>query len=234
MAEEKILVVDDDEDIREIITMYLESEGYQVITAVDGTEALKYALANEPDLIILDMMMPKLDGIEVCQELRKNLSTPIIFLSCKSTPKDKSIGLIAGGDDYMSKPFDSMELLARVKAHLRRNRLLSNSNTHDIKQNLISHANLCIDLNSRCVKVNDKRIELSPKEFDLLVLLAKNPDKVFTNEEIYQKIWKMKSFGDYSSLMVHISNLRRKIEESPKQPEFIQTVRGVGYKFSNL
>lgn len=121
MARETILIVDDDEDIREIITMYLVNEGYCVVSARNGSEAINYALSVNPDLIILDMVLPDLDGIEICQELRKNIPTPIIFLSCKSTPNDKSIGLIAGGDDYMSKPFDTMELIARVKAHLRRN-----------------------------------------------------------------------------------------------------------------
>lgn len=151
LAGETILVVDDDEDIREIITLYLEKEEYQVVSAMDGSQALTSAFSINPDLIILDMMLPDLDGIEVCQELRKKLSTPILFLSCKSNPSDKYIGLIAGGDDYMSKPFDAMELMARVKAHLRRNRILKISPNVDSNINLLSYPGLTIDLSSSYV-----------------------------------------------------------------------------------
>ncbi len=232
MAGENILVVDDDEDIREIISMYLEKEGYQVITAVDGNQALEYSLSLKPDLIILDMMLPGLDGIEVCQELRKTLSSPIIFLSCKSTPKDKSMGLIAGGDDYMSKPFDSMELIARVKAHLRRNRILKGSGDINNKNKLLHYPHLTIDLNSYSVVANGQDVILSPKEFQLLVLLAKNSNTIFSNEELFQSLWGKDSFGDHRTLMVHISNIRKKIEQDPKNPLFIQTIKGAGYKFS--
>lgn len=172
LSEETILVVDDNEDIREIITIYLEKEGYKVITAIDGKEGLAYALSLNPDLIILDMMLPVLDGIEVCQELRKKQSTPIIFLSCKSTPRDKSIGLIAGGDDYMSKPFDTIELLARVKAHLRRNRILNNSNVESNSNSLLCFPGLTIDLKSHTIIVDGSQVILSLKEFQLLTLLA--------------------------------------------------------------
>jgi DNA-binding response OmpR family regulator len=234
MAGETILIVDDDEDIREIITMYLESEGYHVITAIDGKEAIEYTYSYTPDLIILDMMIPELDGIEVCQELRKKVITPIIFLSCKSTPSDKTMGLIAGGDDYISKPFDSLELLARVKAHLRRNRMLEkNSNIEQKDGKLISYPGLIIDLSRFTVKVNGQNVLLSPKELQMLELLAKNPDKVFSNDHLYKALWGTDSFGDYRTIMVHISNLRKKIERDPKNPEFIQTIKGVGYKFCN-
>lgn len=231
MAGENILVVDDDEDIREIISMYLENEGYNVIQAIDGNQALLHALSTNPDLIILDMMIPGLDGIEVCQELRKKINTPIIFLSCKSTPSDKSIGLIAGGDDYMSKPFDAMELLARVKAHLRRNRILQDPNYMSNQSKLICHPGLTIDLNNHSVSVNDQDAVLSPKEFQLLVLLAQNPNVVFSNEQLFESIWGSESFGDYRTVMVHISNIRKKIEKDPKKPTLIQTIKGVGYKF---
>lgn len=231
MAGEKILVVDDDEDIREIITMYLEKEGYNVFNCADGNEAITYAFNVNPDLIILDMMMPGLDGIEVCQELRRKLTVPIIFLSCKSTPNDKSIGLTASGDDYMSKPFDSVELIARVKAHLRRNRMLEDSNSIFSQCNLLNYPGLTIDLNSYIVIANGEKIFLSNKEFQLLVLLAKNPNVVFTNEQLFQSLWGSESYGDYRTLVVHISNIRRKIEKDPKKPVFIQTIKGVGYKF---
>lgn len=232
MAGETILVVDDDMDIREIITMYLEKEGYHVISAEDGNEALAYALSTNPDLIILDMMLPGLDGIEVCQELRKKLSAPIIFLSCKSTPSDKSIGLIAGGDDYMGKPFDSLELISRVKAHLRRNRMLTKLNDTDITGGLICYPNLTIDLNTYYVTAYGKEVVLAPKEFQLLALLAQNPNIVFKSEQIFESIWGTDCIGDYRTLMVHISNIRKKIEPDPKNPVFIETVKGIGYRFN--
>lgn len=233
MAGETILIVDDDADIREIITLYLEKEGYQLISASDGRQAIEYALSANPDLIILDMMLPGLDGIEVCQEIRKKLTTPIIFLSCKSTPSDKSIGLIAGGDDYMSKPFDTMELLARVKAHLRRNRMLRSMNS-TTSNNIISYPSLTIDLNSYSVMLNGENIILSPKEFQLLSLLAQNPNTVFSNEELFQTLWGTDSLGDLRTIMVHISNIRKKIEPDHKNPSYIKTIKGAGYKFCDI
>ncbi|MGE4284752.1 MAG: response regulator transcription factor [Clostridia bacterium] len=231
MAGETILVVDDDNDIREIITLYLQKEGYIVISAIDGNQALAYAFSVNPDLIILDMMLPGLDGIEVCQELRKKLSTPIIFLSSRSTPNDKSIGLIAGGDDYMSKPFDSVELLARVKAHLRRNRMLERLNNINSTSSQINYPGLTIDLNSHSVVANEQNVILSPKEFQLLALLAQNPNIVFSNDHLFQSLWGTDSFGDHRTVMVHISNIRKKIEKDPKTPMFIHTIKGIGYKF---
>lgn len=234
MAGETILIVDDDEDIREIISMYLKKEGYRVISASDGNQALSYAFSDNPDLFIMDMMLPGLDGIEVCQEIRKKLTSPIIFLSCKSTPSDKSMGLIAGGDDYMSKPFDSMELLARVKAHLRRSRMLmqSSSEAANTAGSYICYPGLTIDLNSYSITANGQEVILSPKEFQLLSLLAQSPNTVFSNEHLFQALWGTESFGDYRTVMVHISNIRKKIEQDPKRPSFIQTIKGVGYKFS--
>jgi DNA-binding response OmpR family regulator len=232
MARETIIVVDDDEDIREVIHLYLKKEGYNVLLASNGMEAVETALSTDSDLIILDIMLPDLDGIEVCQEIRKKLSTPIIFLSCKSTPIDKTIGLIAGGDDYMSKPFDGNELLARVKAHLRRNRILDFTEKSNVDSNLITYPNLTIDLNRYCVIANGQEVILSPKEFQLLALLAQNPNIVFNSKQLYQTIWNTESYGDYRTLMVHISNIRKKIEKDPKNPTIIQTIKGVGYKFA--
>ncbi|MFP4662547.1 MAG: response regulator [Halanaerobiales bacterium] len=232
MAGETILVVDDDEDIREIIAMYLENEGYDVVLAADGKQGLKYALSVSPDLIILDMMLPGLDGIELCQELRKELPTPIIFLSCKSTPGDKSKGLIAGGDDYMSKPFDTEELIARVKAHIRRNRILEkNSPGISVMDKKIYYPGLIIDIDGYSVEANGQEVILTPKEFQLLTVLAQNPDIVFSNEKLYNDLWDAESFGDYRTVMVHISKIRKKIESDPKNPKFIKTIKGVGYKF---
>ncbi|MFA5522938.1 MAG: response regulator transcription factor [Tissierellales bacterium] len=234
MAGETILVVDDDMDIREIITMYLEKEGYHVVLAINGNEALNLAFSVNPELIVLDMMLPDLDGIEVCQQIRKKLSTPIIFLSCKSSPSEKSMGLIAGGDDYMGKPFDAMELIARIKAHLRRNRIIHLSSNIPNKDDLIRYSNLTLDTIRHTVMVDGRDVNLTPKEFQLLLLLVQNPNVVFSNEQLFQELWETDSLGDYRTVMVHISNIRKKIEQNPKNPSLIQTIKGVGYKFCLL
>lgn len=236
MAGETILIVDDDEDIREILTMYLENEGYKITASSNGTQALEYAYAVNPDLIILDMMMPDLDGIEVCQELRKTIISPIIFLSSRSSPNEKSLGLIAGGDDYISKPFEPVELIARVKAHLRRNRILKSSRSHtstgNRAENVIAYEGFSIDLDSHLALVNGTSILLAPKEFQLLNLLINNPNQIFSNEELFNTIWGTDSMGDIRTVMVHISNLRKKIEPDPKNPVYIQTLKGFGYRFT--
>lgn len=229
MSEETILVVDDDIDILEIVSMYLEREGYKVITAMDGYKVLEIAFSSNPNLIILDMMLPGLDGIDICHELRKKLNTPIIFLSSKSTSIEISQGLMAGGDDYIAKPFNSIELVARVKAHLRRSRILNN-----VQSNIISLPNLIIDLNKHTVTAYGQNIILSPKEFQLLSFLAKNPNKVFSNEELYNVLWGTDSLGDYRTIMVHISNIRKKIDIDNNNPAFIQTIKGVGYKLLKI
>jgi DNA-binding response OmpR family regulator len=229
MAGETILVVDDDIDIREILTMYLETENYKVVTATNGYEAVTQTNQYKPDLIILDMVMPGLDGIEACQAIRKIHTSPILFLSSKSTPQDKTIGLIAGGDDYISKPFEPNELLARVKAHLRRNRILEQNIHRD--EDCLHFTNLTIDLKAYTVTAYGKEIILPLMEFKLLILLAQNPNIVITYEQLYKELWQMESYGDYRTLLVHISNLRRKIEKDPKNPVFIQTIKGRGYKF---
>lgn len=235
MAGETILIVDDDHDIRDILVMYLENEGYNVITSSNGINALEKVSSSNPNLIILDMMLPDLDGMEVCQELRKTTSTPILFLSSRSTAEDKSRGLIAGGDDYLSKPFAPVELIARVKAHLRRNRLLkeSNPNVNSARttSNMINYGNLIINIDSHMVQLNGEDVFLAPKEFQILVLLAQNPNHIFNNEEIFRTIWGTDSMGDIRTVMVHISNLRKKIEPDPKNPTYIQTIKGVGYRF---
>ena len=228
MAGETILIIDDDGDIREVLTIYLEKEGYQVISAMDGHQGVSYALSANPDLILLDMMLPGLDGIEVCQEIRNNSSVPIIFLSCKWSALDKSMGLMAGGDDYMGKPFDGLELLARVKAHLRRNRMLKK----DISHSLLLYPGLTIDLARLSVEVDGQGVVLSPKEFQLLALLAQSPNMVFGSEKLFQSLWSTDSLGDHRTIMVHISNLRRKIEKDPANPVYIKTVKGAGYKFT--
>lgn len=229
MAGETILVVDDDSDIRELIKMYLETENYVVITASNGYEAVSHANQFDPDLILLDMVLPGLDGIEVCQAIRQNHITPILFLSSKTATKDKAIGLIAGGDDYISKPFDPNELLARVKAHLRRSRILVNVIHKD--EDILRYPNLIIDMKACSVTAYGKEVILSNMEFKLLALLSQNPNVVFTNEQLFQTLWHTESFGDYRTLQVHISNIRKKIEQDSKNPVYIQTIKGMGYKF---
>lgn len=232
MARETILVIDDDDDIREIVSMYLEDENYNVLTAKNGHEGLSLAFSENPDLIILDMVMPDLDGIEVCQHMRKKTSSPIIFLSSKSTTTNIYTALMVGGDDYICKPFDSLELIARVKAHLRRNRIIEKTNTQDNQNNLISYLNLTIDIAHFRVTLDRKEVILSPKEFQLLALLAQNPNIIFSSEELFQSLWGAESLGNYSTIMVHISNIRKKLEQEPKNPTFIHTIKGMGYKFS--
>lgn len=229
MTGKKILVVDDEPEICELINLYLSREGFEVVTAGNCHQALNSAREEEPDLIVLDILLPEVDGIEICMELRKITEVPIIFLSCKGESEDKIMGLTVGGDDYITKPFSPGELVARVKAHLRRNRLIQEKGEKQTSR--LVFPDLVIDLLSHEVLVNEKRVELSSMEFRILAILAQNPNKVFSAEELYEKAWGSNSLGDFRTLMVHISNLRKKIEPDPSHPKYITTIRGVGYKF---
>ncbi|TVX92969.1 response regulator transcription factor [Paenibacillus agilis] len=228
MSTSRILVVDDETEITELISLYLRREGFQVIIADNGYDALQLAAEVKPDLIILDILLKSLDGIEVCKEIRKTSNVPVLFISCKSDDVDIILGLTIGGDDYITKPFSPSQLVARVKAHLRRTTLHKSAENNST---LLAYPGLEIDLNSHTVKTNGRLISLSSKEFDLLSHLAQTPNKVFRLEQLYQLIWNSESFGDTRTLMVHISNLRKKIEPDPTNPRYIVTVRGVGYKF---
>lgn len=227
---EKILVVDDEQEIVELIMIYLQKEGFEVITCDRGDEVLRHIDEHQPDLIILDVLLPGLDGIEACREIRKHSNVPIIFISCKSDDMDIILGLGVGGDDYMVKPFSPGHLVARVKAHLRRNTMLQTWQQDD----KLTFEGLEINLTSHQVFAHGQEIQLSSKEFDLLALLAKHPMKVFKIDELYEKIWGSDSLGDTRTLMVHISNLRKKIEKDAANPTFIVTIRGVGYKFAGV
>ncbi|XEC92651.1 response regulator [Paenibacillus tarimensis] len=237
MNETHILVVDDEPEITELIGLYLNREGYHIHTADNGAEALDLARTLRPDLIILDIQMRIMNGIEVCQELRKSSDVPILFVSCKSDDTDIIHGLSIGGDDYITKPFSPKQLVARVNAHLRRLKLNSDS-MNSIKaegsdaNTLLRNNGLVIDLDAHTVHVDGKPIAVSAKEFDLLTFLAKHPNKAFQLDLLYQTIWGTDSAGDTRTLMVHISNLRKKIEPDPANPTYIITVRGVGYKFN--
>lgn len=230
MVGEIILLVDEEECNCELISFFLEQKGYQVITACSGVGALEVARVNKPDLIILDILLTELGGIEVCQELRKMTTNPILFLSARGEDEDKVLALAVGGDDYLTKPFSPAELLARVKAHLRRSRMTKD--LLDQQDNItLAFPGLVINVAFHTVTVNEVTVSLSAKEFKLLVQLARHPNRVFSQEELYQAIWDKESCGDTRTLMVHISNLRKKIEPDPDHPRFIQTVRGCGYKF---
>ncbi|MDF2959126.1 MAG: winged helix family two component transcriptional regulator [Paenibacillus sp.] len=230
MSGEKILIVDDEPEIVELIRLYLMKEGYEVLSTDNGPSAFEYMEQFSPDLVILDILLPGMDGIEICRKLRQTYSTPILFISCKSEDMDIILGLSIGGDDYVTKPFSPSQLVARVKAHLRRKQQLDQEK-EELRQ--LSFPGLEIDLLTRNVWVNGSLIPLSSKEFDLLALLAKKPNRVVPIQHLYKEAWGVDSNGDTRTLLVHISNLRKKIEKDPADPVFIQTVRGVGYKFNN-
>lgn len=227
MSGEKILVVDDETEIRDLITLYLIKNGFQAITAENGLQAIDLAHTQKPDLIILDILLPGLDGIEVCQILRKNNHVPILFLSCKSQDADKIQGLTVGGDDYITKPFSFGELVARVKSHLRRSHLANPIRTEE--NSLITYPGLVINLISHEVLVNNCPVDLAAKEFQLLALLTQNPNKIFSIDHLFQLLWD--SHGDCRTVMTHMSNLRKKIEQDPSNPKYVRTIRNVGYKF---
>ncbi|SFR13581.1 response regulator transcription factor [Desulfoscipio geothermicus] len=235
----KILVVDDEKNILELISYNLKREGYTVVTADNGLDALQTAQDVKPDLIILDIMLPGKDGLEVCRQLRFNPETyniPIIILSAKDEEIDKVVGLEVGADDYVTKPFSPRELLARIKAHLRRMAQRSSrapreqekSNSKDLM-----FGSLRIRPESYEVYLEDNKVELSPKEFEILVLLAGNPGRVFTRDNLLEKIWGFDSVRETRTVDVHIRYLRQKIEKDPANPKYIETVRGVGYRFSD-
>ncbi len=224
---EKILVVDDDITIKNLIEVYLKGEGYEVDNASNGEEALKLIEDYSYDLIVLDIMMPKLDGVSTCIKIREKFTMPIIFLSAKGEELDKIQGLTVGADDYISKPFGSMELLARVKAQLRRYKKFNSITT---SKNIIEIEDLVINMNTHEVNVRGENVKLTPKEFDILECLARNKGIVFSVGKLYETVWKENFAVSDTSVVVHITNLRQKIEIDTKSPQYIKTVWGVGYK----
>ena len=224
----KILIVDDDNEIRNLIAVYLENEGMETEKAEDAVEALKMLEKNAFDLIVLDIMMPKMDGIEACLKIRKERSMPIIMLSAKSEDMDKIKGLAAGADDYLSKPFNPLELIARVKSQLRRYKKYNTETT--FAKNVIEIGDLTINTDTRQVWIQKKEIRLTPKEFDILELLARNKGIVLSVAKIYEAIWKNDFYKSDNTVMVHITKIRDKIEDDPKHPIYIKTIWGVGYK----
>lgn len=231
MQGKKILVVDDETEINQLISLYLMKEGFKVNTLEHGNQVIKFVKTQKPDLIILDILLPGLDGIELCRELRKFTQIPILFVSCKTDDMDIILSLEVGGDDYITKPFSPGQLVARVKANLRRNLLLTNPLKE--REDKLVYKGLEINLANHHVMLEGADISLSSKEFDLLVIMAQNPHRVFKIDDLYQRIWGSDSFGDTRTLIVHISNLRKKIEPDITKPKYIITVRGVGYKFNH-
>lgn len=223
-----VLVVDDEEEIRNLLEIYLLNEGYKVIKASNGEEALKILENENIQLIILDVMMPKMDGIETCKRIREKMSIPILMLSAKSEDMDKIQGIMTGADDYITKPFNPLELTVRVKALLRRAYYFSRP--EDNRDNIITIESLKIDKSNHIVTVEDKEIALTSREFDILYLLASNRGKVFSTEDIFSKVWKEEYYQSNNTVMVHMSRIRDKIEKNMNGSKVIHTVWGVGYK----
>lgn len=227
MQKEKILIVDDDIEIRKIVSIYLKNEGYEIIDASDAIEALETLRNTTIDLIILDIMLPKMDGIEACLKIREQYQMPIIFLSAKDEDIDKIQGLMSGAEDYITKPFNPLELMARIKSQLRRYRVYQ---TEEVKQFIHEIGHLKVDEETRQVFIRNEEVRLTPKEFDILSLLMRNKGKVFSVEKIYEMVWEDSFYKSDNTVMVHITKIREKIEENPRQPVYLKTVWGVGYR----
>ncbi len=228
MADEKILVVDDEEHIQELIKFNLEKNGYKVLLADNGMDAIKLAKEQLPQLMLLDLMLPGMDGLDVCKEIRKDSSMsnmPIIMITAKGEEIDKIIGLELGADDYITKPFSIRELVARIKAILRRS-------TMQIVEKTFKVGNLAIDFGKHEVLKSEVKIDLTLKEFELLEILINNKGRVMTRDFLLDKIWGYEYVGETRTVDVHIRHLRQKIEEDDKNPSYIQTIRGIGYRFN--
>ena len=225
----KILIADDEEEIVEILELYLEKDGFQVIKAGDGLEAWKLIQKIKIDIAILDIMMPNIDGFNLTKKIRENYNIPIIILSAKNQDNDKILGLGLGADDYITKPFNPLEVSARVQAQLRRFYNLNPNIAGDNKEILIGK--VALDTFNMGVKVNKREVILTSLEYKILKLLMEKAGKIFTKREIFELVWEEHYFGDDSTIMVHISNLREKIETNPRKPIYLKTIRGLGYKF---
>ena len=225
----KVLVCDDDKEIVEAIDIYLTQEGYEVFKAYDGQEALEVLKKESVDLLVIDVMMPRLDGIRATLKIREENNIPIIILSAKSEDTDKILGLNIGADDYITKPFNPLELVARVKSQLRRYTQLGNLNQQNSSQ-VYKCGGLMINDENKEVFVDGELIKLTPIEYNILLLLVKNAGKVFSIDEIYEKIWNEDAIGADNTVAVHIRHIREKIEINPKEPRYLKVVWGVGYK----
>jgi DNA-binding response OmpR family regulator len=228
----RLLLIEDDIEISDMLRDYLLSEGFEVVTAYDGQEGCDFFLKQPFDLVLLDIMIPKLNGIEVMKKIRAQSIVPIIIMSAKDTDSDKSLGLGLGADDYITKPFSVTEVLARIKANIRRStQYIPNPVKEEVK--LLSAGKVTINPETYMVVKNETEVELTSKEFAILKLLLENPRKVFTKAQLYSKVWEDDYLGDENAVNVHISRLRNKIEDNPREPEYILTVWGIGYKLGN-
>jgi DNA-binding response OmpR family regulator len=223
-TQKTVLVVDDEPTLVATLRYNLEREGYRVVTAADGEKALTIARAEHPDLLVLDLMLPVIDGLEVCRILRREMSMPIIMLTARTEEVDKVVGLEIGADDYVTKPFSTRELLARIRAHLRRT-------ATPVDEEVITSDDLRLDLKRREVTRDGTALELKPKEMELLIYLMRNRGRAFTREQLLREVWGYDFFGDSRTVDVHVSWLRQKIEPEPSKPVRLLTVRGVGYRF---
>jgi DNA-binding response OmpR family regulator len=228
----KILIIEDDTSIAELEMDYLEINGFLVDIENSGDTGLIRAKSGDYALIILDLMLPNVNGFDICKKLRSELEIPIIIVSAKKEDVDKMRGLGLGADDYMTKPFSPNELVARVKAHISRYERLLDKNKTNNSKDIVEIRGISIDKTSRKVYVNGKVIEFTSKEFDLLLFLVSNPNRVFTKEELYERIWGLDSIGEIATVTVHIRKLREKIEFDPSNPEYIETIWGVGYRLT--
>ena len=229
---DKILIIEDDVAIAEIQRDFLEISGYEVTLRTDGIKGMEEALTGQYNLILLDLMLPGMDGYEVCKRIRDKINVPILMVTARIEDVDKVRGLGLGADDYISKPFSPTELVARVKANLAQYERLMSASGGNEKTQEIDVGSLRLNLQTRKVYVGDKEIELKNKEYELLLFLISNPNHVFSKEHLYERIWGMDAFGDLKTVAVHINRIREKIEKDPQNPEYVQTVWGAGYRFS--
>lgn len=228
----KILLVEDDIEISTMLKNFLITENFEVITALDGESACEKFFSDNFSLVLLDLMIPKMNGIEVMSKIREHNTVPIIIISAKDTDSDKTLGLGLGADDYITKPFSVTEVLARIKANIRRSTQYAMGTS--MEQPVITQGVLSMNLSDYSVKKNGKEIELTAKEFEILKLLLQNPKKVYTKEQIYSLVWNDAYLGDENAVNVHISRLRTKIEDNPRDPQYIITVWGIGYKLGDF
>lgn len=228
MSKETILIVDDEKEIRNLIAIYLKNEGFDVLEASDGEEGLNLLKKHKVHLIVLDIMMPNVDGIEMCMKVREIAEMPIIMLSAKSQDMDKITGLTLGADDYVTKPFNPLELIARIKSQLRR--YIKMNRLDMLNEDEIEIGDMRINTATHEVVVNNEKVKLTPREFSVLELLARNQGMVMSAEQIYERVWKEEAIQSENTVMVHIRKIRERIETNPRNPQYIKTVWGVGYK----
>mgnify|MGYP000081659424 CR=1 FL=1 len=228
----KILLVEDDIEISTMLKNFLITENYEVVTALDGESACEKFFSDNFSLVLLDLMIPKMSGIEVMGKIRESNTVPIIIISAKDTDSDKTLGLGLGADDYITKPFSVTEVLARIKANIRRNTQYAMGAS--MQQPVITKGTLTMNLNDYSLKKSGREIELTAKEFEILKLLLQNPKKVYTKQQIYSLVWNDAYLGDENAVNVHISRLRTKIEDNPREPKYIITVWGIGYKLGDF